>query len=112
MTKRWWRVTGTVTVSAYTYVEAATKEAAMKAVGGLGAALCPGELSQYGCDSRSEAIIDDADGVFKPTVAEPEDPPDEDDEDGEWLRGHAPDEEVEEDDEEDGDMDDEPEDEL
>lgn len=78
--RAWWRVSGTVTVSAYTYVLADDGDEAIEiARGSRDVALCPGGPSRHGTNPTREAVAEDGDGEFEPFEVEPEEP------DAEWL---------------------------
>lgn len=64
MSKRWFRVSGEVTVSAYTYIPASSPEEAMQLARGRDAS-----IEQF-ASPLSEAIVEEADGELVPTGAE------------------------------------------
>ena len=64
MSKKWYRVSGTVTVSAWTYVEARSPEEAVKLANQTPAVLCPFGPDRHGENPIDSAIIEDADGTF------------------------------------------------
>lgn len=71
--KVWFKVSGTVVVSAFTLVRASSREEALELAEGRGGKLCPYGSSRDGGSPKEEAIIEDGDGNFMPTTADPAD---------------------------------------
>ena len=65
----WYRVKGTVTVSAWTLVEAESEEAAVRNAMDRGCGLCPYGPSQDGVTPTECGVIEEADGSLISTGA-------------------------------------------
>ena len=77
--KTWFKVVGTVTVSAFTLVKASSPEEAMELSRGREGQLCPYGISRDGCSPKEQAIIEEGDGSFIPGAADPADLDDDED---------------------------------
>lgn len=71
---RWFKVSGTVTVSAYQYVRATSATEAKRKTNLSEGALCPYGPERSGASPLEQPIIEEADGTFVPTDATEEDP--------------------------------------
>lgn len=71
--KTWFKVTGTVVVSAFTLVKASSPEEAVELATGREGKLCPYGISRDGGSPKGQAIIEDGDGGFMPGTADPAD---------------------------------------
>jgi hypothetical protein len=63
-------VNGTITISAYTYVEANSPEEAMRLAGGRDGQLCPHGPEREGMSPWEYAIAEEGDGSLTPTDVE------------------------------------------
>ncbi len=69
--KTWFKVSGTVTVSAFTLVKASSAEEAMELARGREGQLCPYGISRDGGSPKEQAIIEEGDGSLIPDTADP-----------------------------------------
>ncbi len=77
--KTWFKVSGTVVVSAFTLVKASSPEEAMKLAQDREGKLCPYGIGRDGGSPKEQAIIEEGDGSFTPGTADPADLDDDED---------------------------------